>query len=876
MVERYQQQVRSRPAAQQDLTVRPTAEAFGAAVGRGMQQFGQGLQDVAEARAARDTLQAENDARSAVNRFREQARQIRYDPERGYLNQTGTNALNSRAAYEEQLAKARSDAARGMSPQAMREYDRLSQSIEDGAREEFIRHDSSQLRAVTNAEGQASVAGFLDEAMLNYNNPERFNEFLGRAIQEQNRIGALNGWSPEAAAQARRELVSGTHAGVAMRMADEGAGGASRANDYINEHREQFTAEDRAQLDSVVRPLLRRDRARTWVDGSVQGGGRRGTNYTQNGGGPAGVTAPSRIAEIHALTTDAYARETRRRESGTEQGRLDAAPRRSDGSMISSARGPYQFIEGTWLRMVERLREQGGAAWAEGMSRQEILEMRWTGGAMSDRPDLVRAANDEVFTEFRRYGTEALNRAGFEASPQNEYLLHIFGEGGGINVLRASPGARIESVIGDTAARNNRLIGVTVGQYRQRLARAYGNPSEPAPNGGDHDFAHLYRQAMSIEDPEERAAVLDELDTRRQIFERANSIERQNAFDERYQQGNETGNWDLSASDRMTLGAELSAAFTQAAQNAMRGIQHTDVVTYSDLKDLAVNNPEEFINTDLGFYRGENQLDDAAYDALRDLQRATRAQLEGRDQEAQAALDNLNTFQAFDQIAPIYENIVGYDPRDPKKDDRKKQVVQFREQLRQRMEQYTIENNGQAPGQSALQQIALELLTEVQLGQASWGMTGRSPTTDSFVFDVDRVRAPGADVWLPRTEHANIPADVRDTLDAFVYSVYGEDIDPARLRGRTELLYQIHQITNGPEALRGLTPDIDTADILADPDVASVVEVMPIRRARGLVASYKYKVDLGDGTEAELSDDELRTWYARMMAETLREEGFGR
>ena len=872
MVERYQQQVRSRPAAQQDLNVRPTAEAFGAAVGRGMQQLGQGLQDVGGAVAARNALTAENDAREAVNRFREQARQLRYNPETGYLNQTGTNALGSRAAYEEQLAKARADAARGMSPQARSEYDRLSQSIEDGAREEFIRHDSSQLRAVTNAEGKATVAGFIDEAMLNYNNPERFNEFLGRAVQEQNRIGALNGWSPEAAAQARRELVSGAHAGVAMRMADEGAGGATRANEYLNEHREQLTAEDRAQVDSLVRPLLRRDRARTWVGNEVQTGGRPSQNYTQNGGAPAGVTAPNRIAEIHALTTDAYSRETRRRESGSPDGRLDAAPRRGDGTMISSARGPYQFIEGTWLRMVDRLRQQGGAAWAEGLSRQQILDMRWTGGSMGDRPDLVRAANDEVFTEFRNFGREHLQANGFEATPQNEYLLHIFGEGGGINVLRASAGAKMESVIGDTAARNNNLVGTTAGQYRQRLARAYGNPSEPTPSGGDHDFAHLYRQAMTIEDPDERAAVLDELDTRRQIFERANSIDRQDTFDEMYRRGNETGNWDLTASDRTRLGAELSAAFMQAAQNAMSGIQNTDAVTYSDLKDLAISNPEEFINTDLGFHKSENRLDDSAYNEMRDLQRAVRAQLDGREQEARAALDNLNTFQAFEQIAPIYENIVGYDPRDPKKDDRKEQVIQFREQLRQRMEQYAVENEGRAPGQSALQQMALELLTEVQLGQRG-GLF--SSTQDSFLFDMDRIREAGADARIPRTEHSAIPATVRDTLDTFVYSIYGEDISPEDLRRRTEVMYQVHQISNGPEALRGLEPDIETTDIMEDPSVSSIVEMVQTRGNRR-ASGVEFKVDLPDGTNVTLSEAELRMWYIRMMTDTLREEGLGR
>ncbi|XAI95353.1 lysozyme [Nostoc phage Nsp-JY18] len=665
MVETYQQQVRSRGANQQDLNVSVDPNAFGASIGRAVQAVGVGIGKLADARVARDNLMADNDARVAQNGFIEEARRLRYDPNTGYMNQTGGNALGRRASFESELDKVRAKYASGLSPQARRLFEQNTDSFVQSVREQAIRHDSEQLRTYTNSTAEATANTYLNEALLTYNNPQLFGENVNKAVAELERIGVLNGQSPEARAVAREKLISGAYAGAALRMADEGVGGATRAKQFIDENADLFTAEDRANLDKAIRPLVVQDSARIWVNEGAGVTPRPSEVYS--GGVADGMSYTERAVATSALLNDPYARETRRRESGNEAGRLDAAPRDKNGNPISSARGPYQFVEGTWLSMVERARAKGGARWSYGLTREEILEYRWTGGSMAGRDADVKAANDEMFVEFRDYNREVLGRAGFEATPENEYLLHIFGEGGGINVLRAGDSAFIETVIGMDAAKGNNLVGVTVGQYKRRLAAAYGAPG--APNGGaEYDWAKLYADAAKImeTDPERGAAIIQELDRRRTAYETSQTQGRQATFDELYTRGVQTGDWTLSAQDAITLGASMSETFRAAAQNHMSGTQYTDPVVFTSLEEMAATDPENFLRLELGDFLKANELTDADYRTLRSVQTELASVLNPTPAQASAALstamNGIDPVKLWTDTKADYELITGVNP----------------------------------------------------------------------------------------------------------------------------------------------------------------------------------------------------------------------
>lgn len=879
MVEQYQERVRSRGVNQQDLSVRATPEAAGAGIGRAMQGVGQGVMDVGLFISARNELKAGNDARDAENRYIAATQQLRYNPETGYLNQTGANALDRRAAFEEQLAKTRSDIAATLSPQARRAFEASTDALTNGVREQFIRHEATQLREHTNSTRLATAEGYVNEALLNYNNPELFQQNLQRALDEQAQVARLNGTSPEAALLGQQKLVSSAYAGAIARMADEGVGGATRARAYMNENIERLTAEDRSKLDTVLRPLVLRDTARLRVNETVNRTGRPTSTYSERSDtSPAGFA--DRAGQISALLNDGYANETRRRESGSTQGRLDAAPpvNPATGRRASTARGPYQFIESTWLNMVERARRSGGAKWADGLSREEILEMRWTGGMMKGRDGDVQTANDEMFAQFRLYNREVLERGGFSPTPENEYLLHIFGEGGGMNVLRASPGAMMETIIGDEAARNNNLTGVTAGQYRRRLATAYGSPDAPQySQGAEYDFAALYSEALAVmeTDPELGAAMMQEVQNRQTAVNAARDAEQKSTFDEAWQAAMQSGNWELSPELAMRMGSSLADSFRVAGQNTLTGIQYTDPVVFSSLKDMATdpNTRDQFAALDLADFLGSKELSNNDYVTLRDLQSKIQeaGSPEGQQRALIEALGGVDPVQIWSDIKPIYENAVGYDadPSNPAKMDEEKrqQVARFR----RAMEQAVVEamQAKAAAGQPSalspleLNALAYELLRPVEVQRESWsGLSWTEvPTFDKF----HQQSARGTERPVV-TEFDDIPANVAQAMGSFL-----EHIPPGpRRREEVQRLYNDAEIVR-----RGGTPTVTIEQVPDDiivsrPNEGGFMSWVP--RIGGMAPDGTgddvYEIDIGGGETVEMTEGELLDFYA----ETRRKE----
>lgn len=798
MVETYQQQVRSRGAVQQDLNVSADPKAFGAGVGRAMQGAAEGVMKAADAMIARDNLMADNDARAAQNGFIEEARRLRYDPNTGYLNQTGGNALGRRASFESDLDKVRAKYANGLSPQARRIFEQNTDGFVQSVREQAIRHDSEQLRSYTNSTGEATASAYLNEALLTYNNPQLFSENVNKAVGELERIGVLNGQSPEARAVARDKLISGAYAGAALRMADEGVGGATRAKQFIDENADLFTAEDRANLDKAIRPLAVQDSARVWVN--EQAGVNPRPSEVYSGSATDGMSYTERAVATSALLNDPYARETRRRESGNAGGRLDAA------NPESSARGPYQFIESTWLAMVDRARAKGGARWADGLSRQEILDYRWTGGAMAGRDADVQAANDEMFVEFREYNRGVLNRAGFEATPENEYLLHIFGEGGGINVLRAGDNAFIETIIGVEAAQANNLVGVTAGQYRRRLAAAYGAPGAPG-GGAEYDWAKLYADAAKVmeTDPERGAAIIQDLDRRRAAYETSQTQGRQAAFDDLYNRGVQTGDWSLSAQDAVTLGADLSEAFRTAGQNHMSGVQYTDPVVFTALEEMAATDPQNFLRLELGDFLKANELTDSDYRALRSVQTELGSVLNPSPDQASAALatsmNGIDPVKLWTDTKADYELITGVNPDSEKlTDEQRGQIARFKIAMARAVQEATHAKGGELTPVER-QTVVATLLEPVMVDQV--GMLGTSRVAVPRFDAMNQVSSGGLQSER-RVPYEEISNDLRTALALAL---------PPELQ-QGERKAQVERMFNDMLTVaRGGTPEVTIEDI---------------------------------------------------------------
>jgi hypothetical protein len=145
----------------------------------------------------------------------------------------------------------------------------------------------------------------------------------------------------------------------------------------------------------------------------------------------------------------------------------NARPMRRDGSLISSAHGYGQFLDGTWIKMVQQHGEKYGLAGASKFTPAQ---------ALSHRGNEQLQAN--LLAEFTKRNIELGRRYGGENDDANVYALHNLGEGDGAKFLRAlksAPGSPVSQVLSSAVIGGNKsLYGdgtVTVREAYSRMVK---------------------------------------------------------------------------------------------------------------------------------------------------------------------------------------------------------------------------------------------------------------------------------------------------------------------------------------------------------------------------------------------------------------------
>lgn len=133
----------------------------------------------------------------------------------------------------------------------------------------------------------------------------------------------------------------------------------------------------------------------------------------------------------------------------------------------STATGPGQFINSTWLDMMAKNRPD----LTQGKSPDEILALR-------NDPDISR----EMTGAYARDNTKTLTDAGLSATPGNVYLAHFAGPTGAVNLLKADPSAPAASVLDPAAVKANPFLArMSVADLQSWASRKVGVPSQAAP-----------------------------------------------------------------------------------------------------------------------------------------------------------------------------------------------------------------------------------------------------------------------------------------------------------------------------------------------------------------------------------------------------------
>jgi hypothetical protein len=127
----------------------------------------------------------------------------------------------------------------------------------------------------------------------------------------------------------------------------------------------------------------------------------------------------------------------------------------------SSATGPGQFLEKTWLEMLRRYRPDLTG------TREQLLALRGD-------PQLSR----EMTEAYANENAKRLSRAGHPVTAVNIYLAHFVGPGGAISVLNADPNLSVRSVLGDRPIASNPFLAkMTVGDLRTWVDRLMSGKS---------------------------------------------------------------------------------------------------------------------------------------------------------------------------------------------------------------------------------------------------------------------------------------------------------------------------------------------------------------------------------------------------------------
>lgn len=139
----------------------------------------------------------------------------------------------------------------------------------------------------------------------------------------------------------------------------------------------------------------------------------------------------------------AHLLETARRESGLNQ---------NARAKTSSAAGLFQFVEGTWLDMIQKFGAKYGVD--AGTSRKSLLDLRFD-------PDIAAKMAGELTRENEAALTRKIGRT---PSAGELYAAHVLGAEGASKLI-AAPGANASALLPQAAAANRSIFYVE-GQAR--------------------------------------------------------------------------------------------------------------------------------------------------------------------------------------------------------------------------------------------------------------------------------------------------------------------------------------------------------------------------------------------------------------------------
>ncbi|HWW56355.1 MAG TPA: transglycosylase SLT domain-containing protein [Sphingopyxis sp.] len=553
-------------------------------VGEALQQAGQQLNRVA---SGWDEVQATYDE-AAVKKLAvevdQRKRELLYTGDDPFFNKQGFDAGDARGDVEARFTELREEAMRGA--QNDRQRSMLTNVLEKSFGDSLVdvaKHTTSQLNVEWQKQTEARLAGFQQDAVRLYSDPERYADNIAGGLLEIQGAAERQGWSEERADEAEERFISGVHTSVITgRLTADDIDGALA---IFEKYRDDLSFNDAQSIQDKLRPAIQYRQAE---DDALIALGSVPTS------GPDETPTPGVAADLH---TQLKAIESN--ESGGKQFDKGGRPLTSSAGAI----GVMQVMPGT----APEAAALAGLAWDPKRYREDEAYNRALG----------QAYYKEMLRKFG--GDPVKAAAAYNAGPGSA------AKGTGVNgaMARARKAGEPDNWIAylpaetrDYVDKFQKKTGTSVGGSSEArkwdLSAAYTTLEDRAKREG-WTPERLERARQRVDEHVRRDEMLDK---RRDDSEWDAALGTVDSLGDNFTDVSQIPNFDRLSPDRRVQLRNSADANRRAIATGQEVKANGD--TSIILGKLAIEEPDAFLKVDLREYRGK--VTAAEYDELQKSQ----------------------------------------------------------------------------------------------------------------------------------------------------------------------------------------------------------------------------------------------------------------
>ncbi|MBB3461520.1 hypothetical protein [Rhizobium sp. BK377] len=806
-----QQRVALRPEYTEGFTVRADAEAFGAAIGKGMQGLATGMGTLGEAVVEVEKLDNANAAKDAQTKLNDWQRDGLYGKS-GFLTLTGRAAVEGRAAFEKLAEQKRAEFGKGLTPGAARTYEETSRASMNTLLDSTIRHTFDQRKAWFAETSANSIKSAGAGAVAVYSDPAKVDVEIGKGVAEIEHQGHMQGWSQERLDQERARFVSDTTKNVALRIANDSA---IKAEQYVKDAGDRMLPADSTALLKSLQPAVTEEKARQNTADIIAG---RPPTYTgvpdanaapanadSGTGGQPQIDSPVQSSAAGARTTGLETDGVGSRTGGTRTlgaqpstgktaapqiARSQTTGQQPAGPQVSTTQTPprqpsgpadFRTVAATLtfpgkvkddLAVASFVRNAAGTTVAPSL-QPWLTDV--TGAVLGTAAGPTGSTAADA-TSFRHFGlptqtprpgdivvlgsprSKGAGKNGGNTPDDREKgqigIFRGYDADGNILVLGRDPRRAGETAL--TAHAANQIIGF-------RTSGTVDEKTMSLPNYNPESLRRIEESLNSIADPALRAATEAQLN--------GYTVSLKKAIDGQRVQVQEWANNEVIADptfDPTKLPVHIQQAIGPSGMLALRdykekvrayGQPATDTQTLYDLQTEFARDPAAFSQIDLLGYR--SKLSD------KDWEKVTGWRQMALTDQRQARLESLDINSAFELAKPQLESL-GFFAQDggfATSYSVPHRVAEFRLALLDQMDVFKDKNDGQNPTQSDIQKMINRLLFPIVISSPGSFVTGWNPTKERGRLYQANSLADDQSYDIA-VEYQDIPRDLRQSIEA--------------------------------------------------------------------------------------------------------------